>query len=181
MRTHAIVGLLSLSLLSGCEMLGELGGLLTGGDVGESTEANQDAEPAAEKAESPLDKAIAAQEEYVYNPIGRRDPFRSFLATYGARIQDDTPRTPLQRYEISEYSLVGIIWGVDQPRSLVEDPSGTGHVMELGTYIGKNWGKVTQITASEVVVTEEFQNLNGDLVVNTITLALPLDEDGRFP
>jgi type IV pilus assembly protein PilP len=180
MSPRFIVGLFWLGMLSGCEMLSGLGSLLTGGDAStdEAELAGQD--EATKQEASPLDHVIAAQEEYVYNPIGRRDPFRSFLATYGARIQDDTPRTPLQRYEISEYSLVGIIWGVDQPRSLVEDPVGIGHVMELGTYIGKNWGKVTQITASEVVVTEEFQNLNGDLVVNTITLALPITEEVRL-
>ena len=32
------------------------------------------------KKEDPLDLAIAAQEGYVYNPIGKRDPFRAFLA-----------------------------------------------------------------------------------------------------
>jgi Tfp pilus assembly protein PilP len=29
--------------------------------------------------------------------------------------------------------------------------------MEIGTYIGKNWGKVTQIQSDVVVVTEEYE------------------------
>jgi Tfp pilus assembly protein PilP len=45
--------------------------------------------------------------------------------------------------------------------------------MEIGTYIGKNWGKVTQINSSEVVVTEEFQTMEGELVVNNINMTLP--------
>ncbi len=126
--------------------------------------------PAARK-QDPLDIAIAAQEGYVYNPIGKRDPFRSFLS-FGTRTEETTPRTPLQKYEIDQYRLVGIIWGVDRPRALVEDPEGIGHVMEIGTYIGRNWGKVTQITAGEVVVTEEYQTLDGELVVNPIKMAL---------
>jgi Tfp pilus assembly protein PilP len=44
--------------------------------------------------------------------------------------------------------------------------------MEIGTYIGRNWGKVTQITAGEVVVTEEYQTLDGELVVNPIKMTL---------
>ena len=34
---------------------------------------------AAHSGPSPLDAALAAQEGYVYNPIGKTDPFRSFL------------------------------------------------------------------------------------------------------
>ena len=127
------------------------------------------------KKEDPLDIAIAEHEGYVYNPIGKRDPFRSFLS-FGTRTEETTPRTPLQKYEIDQYLLVGIIWGVDRPRALVEDPEGIGHVMEIGTYIGRNWGKVTQITAGEVVVTEEYQTLDGELVVNPIKMTLATGE-----
>ncbi len=129
--------------------------------------------PPAEKSE--LDKAIEAQDDYAYNPIGKRDPFRSFLAS-GERSGDDVPQTPLQRYEVDQYQLVGIIWGVERPRALVQDPEGVGHVMEVGTYIGKNWGKVTRIGAEEVVVTEEYQTIRGDLVVNDIKLSLPVSD-----
>ena len=165
--------LFALAMLSGCEMLG------LGDEQGSSANG-----PKALKAKAPdaagaaprsrLDRAIAAQENYVYNPIGKRDPFRAFLSLGGRGVEDEAPRTPLQRYEIDEYRLVGIIWGIDRPRALVEDPDDVGHVMEIGTYIGKNWGKVTQITASEVVVTEEYQTIDGELVVNPIRMALPV-------
>ena len=144
------------------------------------------AEPAAkkepEKPKDPLDLAIEAQEGYVYNPIGKRDPFRSFLAS-GPKDDDETPRTPLQRYDLDQYQLVGVIWGIDRPRALVEDPEHTGHVVEIGTYIGKNWGKVSQITASGVVVTEEYQTIDGELVVNEIPMKLAStdQEEGRRP
>ena len=55
-----------------------------------------------------------------------------------------------------------------------------GHVLELGTYIGKNWGKVTQITSGEVIVTEEYQTLDGELVVNPQTLNLPVGESAAL-
>ena len=161
MRLCGVV--LLLGLLSGCD-----GEEPRRGDA--STPTAPTAPKKAEKA-NPLDEAIAAQEGYVYNPIGKRDPFRSFLS-FGTRSEDTTPRTPLQKYEIDQYELVGIIWGVDRPRALVEDPEGIGHVMEIGTYIGRNWGKVTQITAGEVVITEEYQTLDGELVVNPIKMTL---------
>jgi type IV pilus assembly protein PilP len=166
-----------LMTLSGCDML-------FGGEDSVVQQVKQALAPKAKGGGTGglvtrLDKAIAAQADYVYNPIGKRDPFRSFLST-GGRVKDETPRTPLQRYEIDEYRLVGIIWGIDRPRALVEDPDKIGHVMEIGTYIGKNWGKVTQITSTDVVVTEEYQTLDGELVVNPIRLTLPVDE-GRGP
>lgn len=135
-----------------------------------------------EKPKDPLDIAIEAQEGYVYNPIGKRDPFRSFLAS-GPKDDDDTPRTPLQRFDLDQYQLVGVIWGIDRPRALVQDPEHTGHVVEIGTYIGKNWGKVTQITSSGVVVTEEYQTIDGELVVNEIPMKLAStdQEEGRRP
>lgn len=170
MRFFMQLPLLSLVALSGCDML------VTGKSEGGSSGA---AKPAAGPAPDVKAAVVATEvpvDEYSYNPIGKRDPFRSFLAE-GVRADDDVPRTPLQRFEIDQYSLVGIIWGIDRPRALVEDPERTGHVMEIGTYVGRNWGKVTQITGSEVVVTEEFQTLGGDLVVNTIRLKLPIQED----
>ena len=149
---------------------------------GEGTRLENEAQapvaPAAgSRAKDPLDEAIAAAEEYSYNPIGKRDPFRSFL-NFGVRDERESPRTPLQKFEIDQYQLVGIIWGVDRPRALVEDPEGVGHVMEIGTYIGRNWGKVTQVTSGEVVVTEEYQTIDGELVVNNISMTLPAMEDG---
>jgi type IV pilus assembly protein PilP len=169
--------ILGLAFLSGCEMLGLSDGGGGGGETKALSKAKAPGEAGGGKVVSRLDRAIAAQENYVYNPIGKRDPFRAFLSLGGKGVEDETPRTPLQRYEIDEYRLVGIIWGIDRPRALVEDPDNVGHVMEIGTYIGKNWGKVTQITASEVVVTEEYQTIDGELVVNPIRMSLPVGAD----
>lgn len=196
---------LSIGLLALCACLGPLGGceMLISGKGSPDERARQDAPKAAatpaapaaaptdapatdgdkpaakEVPKDPLDAAIAAQEGYVYNPIGKRDPFRSFLAA-GPKDDDDTPRTPLQRYDLDQYQLVGVVWGIDRPRALVQDPEKVGHVIEIGTYIGKNWGKVTQISNSGVVVTEEYQTIDGELVVNEIPMKLAAnDTDGR--
>ncbi|MCB9777911.1 MAG: pilus assembly protein PilP [Alphaproteobacteria bacterium] len=156
--------------LTGCDMLVD-------GSGQPGTEPAPVAAAPAPKPEkrSALDEAIDAQDGYAYNPIGKRDPFRSFL-TSDEPGTGDVPTGPLQRYEVDQYTLVGIVWGIDRPRALVEDPEGIGHVMEVGTYIGKNWGKVTRIGSEEVIVTEEYQNIRGDLIVNDIKLALPVQE-----
>ena len=152
-----------------------------GGEGEPSTSSSSDAQKQPDLAtlRAKLDAAIEAAEQYSYNPIGKRDPFRSFLNFDN----DDKPgpgTLPTQKYEIDQYKLAGLVWGVDRPRALVEDPDGMGHVLEIGTYIGKNWGKVTQITSGEVIVTEEYQTLDGELVVNNISLTLPVGDSAAL-
>ena len=71
------------------------------------------------------------------------------------------PRTPLQKYELEEYFLTGIISGIDRPRALFQDPQGQGHVAELGCYIGKHNGRVTEIEEGFIIVVEEIKTSNG--------------------
>ncbi|MCP4808902.1 MAG: pilus assembly protein PilP [Proteobacteria bacterium] len=118
--------------------------------------------------------AFVGDVDYAYNPIGKRDPFRSFFKTAGP--ESITSPTPLQRFEVDQYQLVGIVWGITSPRSMVQDPEGIGHVIEVGTYIGKNWGKVTQINSDSVVITEEYQTIDGELVTNQIVMELPFED-----
>ena len=60
-----------------------------------------------------------------------------------------------------------------------EDPDRIGHVMEIGTYIGKNWGKVTQIKPEEIVITEEYRDpIENELIINEITMRLPDPAEG---
>lgn len=116
--------------------------------------------------------AAAPVEEYYYNPAGKRDPFHTFLARGKVEeIRADAP--PLQRWDLDKYALKGVIWDTQSPRALVVDPEGTGHVLRLGTYVGRNWGKVTSISEGCVVITEEYQTLDGELVVNPVTVCFP--------
>jgi len=121
--------------------------------------------------EEPTDEAVA---RYSYNSIGKRDPFRSFIAREVVVVGDGGPLGPLQLHDIDSYQLRGIIWNIQGPRALVEDPDGIGHVVELGTLIGKNWGKVTQIKPEELIITEEYRDpIENELIINEITMRLP--------
>lgn len=134
--------------------------------------------PAAPPKPSPkaegADAASVAGDEYYYNPAGKRDPFQSFIKRGRAEeIRADAP--PLQRWDIDKYALKGVIWDTASPRGLVVDPEGTGHSIVLGTYVGRNWGKVTSISEGCVIVTEEYQTLDGELVVNPVTVCFPTE------
>jgi len=138
------------------------------------------AAPAPKKAAKVPDLAPPVIEEedtgpvYSYNPIGKRDPFRSFIQRDLVVNEIGGPVGPLQMHELDNYQLRGIVWNTAAPRALVEAPDGIGHVVELGTLIGKNWGKVTQIKPEEIVITEEFRDpIENELIINEITVRLP--------
>jgi type IV pilus assembly protein PilP len=132
------------------------------------------AKPVAKAAPKPTLATVAPTEEYYYNPAGKRDPFQGFLQLQGPGDQEshaDWP--PLQRWDVDKYVLKGLIWDTESPRALLVDPDGLGHSVRLGTYVGRNWGKVSAITQDGIVVTEEYQNIEGDLVVNPVTVKFP--------
>lgn len=110
-------------------------------------------------------------EAYYYNPAGKRDPFQGFLNKSQAaakQVADDAP--PLQRWDVEKFALRGVIWDTNVPRALLVDPDGIGHVVRVGTYVGRNWGKVSSISQDGLVVTEEYETLDGELVVNPVSI-----------
>lgn len=118
--------------------------------------------------------AVSAVEEYFYNPAGKRDPFKPFYDTRSAaKSTVDENAVPLQRWDVDKFILSGVIWNTSVPRALLIDPEGTGHVIQMGTYVGRNWGKVTSISDQAIVVTEEYQTIDGELVVNPVTVHFP--------
>ncbi len=89
--------------------------------------------------------------------ISKRDPFRPFTLNTG-KTGRLSPKnlSPLERYELGQLRLVGVIWDVKQPNAIVEDAAGLGYVVRTGTPIGSNEGKIKRIQPSGLVI-EEFE------------------------
>jgi Tfp pilus assembly protein PilP len=142
------------------------------GDLKAKNKAKKQAQKGADRPSIDFDPEATV---WHYNPIGKRDPFRSFVR--GRLDEEIRSPTPLQRYDIDQLDLVGIVWGVDAPQALVSDPDKKNHVVELGTYIGKNWGKVTEITSRSIVITEEYQTVEGSLMIESKIMSLPVEDN----
>jgi type IV pilus assembly protein PilP len=123
--------------------------------------------------EKPLAAArIAQKSDYFYDPTGKADPFRPLFATEAlervmpAKQKVKKPRmplTPLQRIELSNLKLVGVIISASGNKAMVEEPSGKGYIISRGTYVGTNFGRVKQILKDRVVVEEEIKDyLSGE-------------------
>jgi hypothetical protein len=70
-----------------------------------------------------LEKSLA--DTYIYSPVGKRDPFKSFYKDEkGEEKAHDGPVGPLQRYEIDQLELVAVVSGIAQPRAMVTAPDG---------------------------------------------------------
>ena len=152
-----------------------------GGGGESSVGVGSEGRPSAEEAQASrrVREEATVEEEtevsrYSYNAVGKRDPFRSFISKTVVVDSGEEAIGPLQVHEIDQYKLRGIVWNIGAPRALVEDPDGIGHVVDIGTLIGKNWGKVTQIKPEEIVITEEYRDpIENELIINEITMRLP--------
>ncbi len=132
------------------------------------------------KAASPVtvSKMLPGGIPPVYDPTGKIDPFeplfreKPVLARKNKRIKR-APRTPLERLDLSQLKLVGIILAASGNRALVEEASGKGYVIKKGTYIGTNGGQIVKIQKELITVEEKFEDVFGKIKTRKRELKLP--------
>ena len=96
-----------------------------------------------------------------YSSAGKRDPFQALPLKTQTKRRPRENLSPLERYDLGQLKLVGIVWDAKDPRAMVEDSAGLGYVVKIGTPIGPNEGKIKQIKASEVVIEESYIDFYG--------------------
>jgi type IV pilus assembly protein PilP len=135
-----------------------------------------DAEP-SELTGLPADSGTESGGALVaYAPGDRVDPFEPLFRDEPERRQEeaaeeeeDAPElpkrrlTPLERLDLSQLKLVGIIRAPSGDRALVEEASGKGYIITRGTYIGIHSGQVVEIQEDGVIVEEKHEDMYGDM------------------
>lgn len=144
-----------------------------------STAQAQPQNPAAKKAVIPPPQSLKPMQPYtppglmglganVLSDSSRRDPFRlpqylinkltykvpMALAPSDPQAIDDRIE-PIRRWNTSDYTLVGIIWEVKNPKALVRDIQNRVHVIRINDKVGNLNGAVTSIREGAVTVTEK--------------------------
>ena len=93
-----------------------------------------------------------------YDPRGRRDPFAQPVAdvpvTPGAV---HGPLLPLQKFDVSQLRVVGILWNVKSPKAMIKDPDGKMHIVGPYTKVGPRNGYIASIREGEIVVVETIE------------------------
>jgi type IV pilus assembly protein PilP len=125
-----------------------------------------------------------------------RDPFRSFLGRFaetpGRRL---TPTDViLSEFAVDELKLVGIVTRINPARAMLVDPTGKGHVVHRGDFIGRadvvqlagqasssayqlNW-RLDRIRDTDVVLVREDPN-NPDVPAATKVISLRPEDNSN--
>jgi len=141
-------------------------------------EKKEAAEPSKESVEETIvtvdteDKAKAA---YFYDPTNKTDPFKSFIVARRELEEKEQgkPKTYLETLDISQLTISAIVLGSKGNWALVRDSKGDGHVIKVGTLIGRKSGRVKRILEKEVVVTEYYKDIRGREIIKDISIKLP--------
>jgi type IV pilus assembly protein PilP len=110
----------------------------------------------------------------------KKDPFKPYVAFTVGPIVPKKNRfgqvIPILNYDLSQFSVKGIIIGLKENSALILDPTGKPYVVKRGMEIGRNEGKITKITPTYIEVFEQYRDEDGKLKKNTTKLMLPKKE-----
>lgn len=118
----------------------------------------------------------------LYNPTGKLDPFMPLFKDAPQEAasapmpqtpkEPERPRTPLEKIDLAQLTLRAVVFAADGNRALVEEASGKGYIVRLGTSMGLNRGTVVDIQKEMVVIEEAVENAFGEKVVQKRELKL---------
>ena len=132
---------------------------------------------------------IKPSKRYLYQAgeLNLRDPFQSFLAeetdveTLEKATDEDQQqfateilthnREELENFELDSLRMVGVLelesmWGI------IRDQSGVVHRVAVGNYIGRNYGKITNIQEDKIDIREIIKDSQGRWEERAVELAM---------
>ena len=112
-----------------------------------------------------------------YNADGMlSDPFRSRKSASksgGLQPNLNRPKEPMEAYPLENIKYVGLLSKSKLTYALVKTPDNNVQQVKVGNFVGQNFGVVTQINDSEIVLKEIVQDdLSGDWVERITNLQL---------
>lgn len=137
----------------------------------ESNTPPSDASSAEQETSSTQVAANTIDEDYIYNPVGKRDPFLAFDFSPTKSLDG---RTELEQFEIGQLRLTATLEGLGEPKAIVESSTGKGFTVTIGTKIGPNNGEIVKIEKDRLVIVESEADFTGETKMNTIEMLLRL-------
>lgn len=103
-------------------------------------------------------------DSFTYSAAGIRSPFRLILASKeessasgeSTVLPDfERPKEPLEAFTLSELAMVGTVTKPDGYLwALIKNPQGIVSAVKYGQYLGKNFGKVVDVTTKKISILE---------------------------
>ena len=119
---------------------------------------------------------------YEYEGMIGRDPFHQSISEGSDDVRSSSGTGPrpdferskeyLERYELDTLSMVGTFSNDESYWALVRDPEGIIHRVPVGNYIGKNHGKVVDISDTEIDLSEMISDGADGWLVREASIAL---------
>ena len=112
-------------------------------------------------------------EKTPYDPTGKIDPFTPIIKTEPKPPkklmtyidQPPKPITDLEKVDLSQLKLTGVILASSGNRGVVQESSGKGHIVRIHTSIGRHGGKVVKINKDRIIVHERMMDYSGKIII----------------
>lgn len=107
---------------------------------------------------------FAAYEAFTYGAANLRSPFeppvivppksREQRINIGVKPPKDHIKEYLERFSLASLSMVGTLQQNNQMWALIEDNSGGVHRVQVGDFMGSQWGQIESINDARIDITE---------------------------
>ena len=81
----------------------------------------------------------------------------------------------LQNFDVTDLRLSAIIYGITDPKAVVIAPDNKSYIVKKGSFIGKNWGKISRILPDKLEIIETYKDPLGRKIINKLYLELPVN------
>lgn len=120
--------------------------------------------------------------EQVTFDLGERDPFMPGILSSSPKEDQEKsnsirpnlnrPREPLEDFDLDALIFVGTIKKQGNLVGLIKDPKNRIHVVRVGNYMGRNFGKIISIEEQEIKVKEIIPDAPGRWKERIITIKM---------
>ncbi|EMS78380.1 pilus assembly protein PilP [Desulfotignum phosphitoxidans] len=144
-----------------------------------------DGDPVLDKS-AEINSDIQAGTDQGYEPKSQLDPFKPLIQEKAPGpsevLEPDKPQrilTPLEKMSLSQIRLVAVVIGENKKIAMVEEATGKGYEVRIGTYMGKNGGRVVDIQSDHIVVKELVADFKGIVTERFQELKLHKPDNGE--
>lgn len=121
--------------------------------------------------ESFINPNTIVEDTFIYDPVGRRDPFLPFNVTAKDEKPSDIP--PLERYKLSQLRLTAVIADLEgNLKGNVEDEQGKGYMVKPATKIGDSGGVVVKIEPDRLKILETQRDFAGNETSKVVEMVI---------
>ena len=132
--------------------------------------------------------AFTAYKSFTYSSAGLRNPFQPPVEVKDitrlqrlVKVKPDTsrPKEFLEQFNIDSLTMVGTVQMDGTLWGLIQDAEGSVHRVKVGNYMGKNYGRIVELTDNDVLVVEIVSNGPDEWVERPHKMQLRTVEGGK--